>query len=252
MTQPSHVVEAAKRALRERGLTYADVAEALGLSEASVKRLFAQGTLSLHRLGAIAELMEMDLADLVRIAETIDPAPRQISYDQERYLVERPKLLAMFFWLLNDLDLDTIIEHFQVDRPEGIRLLRELEELGLVERRPHDRVRLRVSRYLAWRRDGPIRHFIDERVLREFLSGDFDGPGESYHFISAMLSSEALERLHREIERLVRAFNERVEQDSHIPPDRRHGTSLLIALRPWAFSLFSEYSREPGSAPVKP
>lgn len=245
MTQPRHVVDATKRALRERGITYADVASALELSEASVKRLFSRGTLSLDRLAAIAELMEMDLADLVRMAEAVDPATRQLSYEQEKHLVERPKLLAMFFWLLNDLDLDTIIEYFQVERPEGILLLRDLEHLGLIERRPFDRVRLKVSRHLAWRRDGPIRRFIDERVLREFLGGDFHEHGEAYNFVSGLLSTDSRDRLQREIERLVRIFNELVEQDTHTPPDRRDGTSLLIATRPWKFSLFHEYLRAP-------
>lgn len=240
MTQPRHVVDATKRALRERGITYADVAKALDLSEASVKRLFSRGTLSLDRLAAIAELMGMDLADLVRLAETVDPATRRLTYEQEKYLVERPKLLAMFFWLLNDLDLDTIIEYFQVERPEGILLLRDLEHLGLIERRPFDRVRLKVSRQLAWRRDGPIRRFIDERVLREFLGGDFHDHGEAYDFVSGLMSTDSRDRLQREIDRLVRTFNELVEQDTDVPPDRRAGTSLLIAMRPWKFSLFNE------------
>lgn len=247
MTQPRHVVDATKRALRERGITYAEVARALELSEASVKRLFSRGTLSLNRLAAIAELMGLDLADLVRMAETVDPATRELSHEQERQLIERPKLLAMFFWLLNDLDLDTIIEYFQVDRPEGILLLRDLEQLGLIERRPFDRVRLKVSRQLAWRRDGPIRRFIDERVLREFLGADFHGRGEAYDFVSGFLSIDSRDRLNREVERLVRTFNELVEQDTHTPPDRRDGTSLLIATRPWQFSLFAEYLR-----PVEP
>lgn len=243
MTQPRHVIEATKRALRERGITYADVARALELSEASVKRLFSRGTLSLNRLAAIAQQMGMDLGDLVRMAEAADPATRELSDEQEKYLVEHPKLLAMFFWLLNDLDLETIIEYFQVDRPEGVLLLRDLEQLGLIERRPFDRVRLKVSRQIAWRRDGPIRRFIDERVLREFLGGDFHGHGGAYDFVSGLLSADSRDRLNREIERLVRTFNELVEQDTHTPPDRRAGTSLLIAMRPWKFSLFNEYLR---------
>ena len=39
MTQTSQMLVALKKCLRAKGLTYCDVAEALDLSEASVKRL---------------------------------------------------------------------------------------------------------------------------------------------------------------------------------------------------------------------
>ncbi len=243
MSQSQRIVAATKQALREHGLTYADVAAHLGLSEASVKRLFAQGRFSLERLEAIAGLMELDLGELVQMAEALDPLPRELSIEQERQLVEQPKLLLVLYLLLNDYDLDRIIAEYQVDRPEGILLLRKLERLGVLEHRPGDRVRLRVSRHLTWRRDGPIRELIDGRVLREFLGGRFDGPGESYHFVSGLVTAEALERLQGEIERLVRRFNEQVQGESERTLERRQGCSLMVALRPWRFSLFAEYAR---------
>ncbi len=187
--------------------------------------------------------MELDLGELVQMAEALDPLPRELSIEQERQLVEQPKLLLVLYLLLNDYDLDRIIAEYQVDRPEGILLLRKLERLGVLEHRPGDRVRLRVSRHLTWRRDGPIRELIDGRVLREFLGGRFDGPGESYHFVSGLVTAEALERLQGEIERLVRRFNEQVQGESERTLERRQGCSLMVALRPWRFSLFAEYAR---------
>ena len=243
MSQSQRIVAATKQALREHGLTYADVAAHLDLSEASVKRMFARERFSLERLEAIAGLMELDLGELVATAEAMDPQPRELTIEQEQRLVERPELLMVLYLLLNDYDLDRIVADYRLDRPRGILLLRELERLGVLEHRPGDRVRLLVSRHLSWRRDGPIREFIDGRVLREFLGGRFDGPGESYHFVSGLVSPEGLERLQGEIERLVRRFNEQVQGDSERPLERRLGSSLMVALRPWRFSLFAEYER---------
>ncbi len=42
MSQADSLIETLKRQLRAQGKTYADVAEWLALSEASVKRLFAE------------------------------------------------------------------------------------------------------------------------------------------------------------------------------------------------------------------
>ena len=44
------LIDALKRVLKSRRLTYADLAAGVGLSEASVKRLFSQRTFTLERL----------------------------------------------------------------------------------------------------------------------------------------------------------------------------------------------------------
>lgn len=244
MSQTDRIIAATKRALRQQGLTYADVAGALGLSEPSVKRLFARGGFSLERLEAIARLLGMEVGDLVRAAEGGDELPRQLSLEQEAYLIERPKLLLVFYLLLNDYDPDRIIAEFRLDRPEAILQLRELDQLGLIEHQPGDRARLLVSRDLAWRHDGPIRRFIDERVLREFLGAAFDGEHEAFHFRSGLVSPSGLAQLQEDIERLVRRFNEQLRTESAHALERRQGCSLLVAMRPWQFSVFDDYRRD--------
>ncbi|MDN5871996.1 MAG: helix-turn-helix transcriptional regulator [Nitrococcus sp.] len=256
MSQSQRIVAATKAALRERGLTYADVAWHLGLSEASIKRLFARGQAALgqfplERLEAIAGLLGLELGEIVRRAERLDPLPRALTIEQEQQLIERPKLLLVFYLLVNDHDLDRIVANYEVERPEGILLLRDLEAMGLIERRLGDQVRLRVSREVTWQPGGPIRRFIHERVLREYLGGDFDGANDTLHFVSGMISPAGIARLRSEIERLVRRFNEQLAVDSEEPLERREGGSLLVALRPWRFSLFTEYERTPGRSQVR-
>ena len=69
MSEATDLLDALKGLLRERGLTYADAAQALGLSEASVKRLFSQRTFALERVEALCELAGADIAELVARAE---------------------------------------------------------------------------------------------------------------------------------------------------------------------------------------
>lgn len=64
MAQTTLIIEALKKTLKLHGKTYADVACHLKLSEASVKRLFAQNSMTLQRLEAICQsyLIDIDLA----------------------------------------------------------------------------------------------------------------------------------------------------------------------------------------------
>ena len=53
MAQTRELIKTLKLALKARGKTYADVALELGLTEASVKRLFSRQSFSLDRLDQV-------------------------------------------------------------------------------------------------------------------------------------------------------------------------------------------------------
>jgi DNA-binding Xre family transcriptional regulator len=77
MHQTSQLVSALKKFLRAKGVTYRDVATALELSEASVKRIFANKSFSLLRLDQICQFLEISIYELTRLAAQGDQ--RQIS-----------------------------------------------------------------------------------------------------------------------------------------------------------------------------
>ena len=68
MSQTSDLLAALKKCLRAKGLTYRDVAQALQLSEASIKRLFSEQTFSLSRLEDVCRFLDMSIYDLARLA----------------------------------------------------------------------------------------------------------------------------------------------------------------------------------------
>ena len=67
-TQTAAIHQALKRLLRQQGRTYAEAAAVLGLSEASVKRLFSRHGLSLQRLERLCDWLRVDIADLVALS----------------------------------------------------------------------------------------------------------------------------------------------------------------------------------------
>ena len=59
MAQTRELIKSLKTALKAQGKTYADVAVELGLTEASVKRLFSQQSFSLSRLDQVCHLIAL-------------------------------------------------------------------------------------------------------------------------------------------------------------------------------------------------
>ena len=67
MSQTNQWIDTLKRCLKARGITYREVAAALDLSEASIKRLFSERSFSMQRLEQVCRLMDMSFSDLARL-----------------------------------------------------------------------------------------------------------------------------------------------------------------------------------------
>ena len=243
MAQSVQLVDALKAALKQQGKTYADVARALKLSEASIKRCFSQGSFTLERLEAICGVAGLEISDLVEIAAEQKPPFTSLTPEQEDALLAEPKLLLMTFLALSHWQFDDIIKSYQLTEYEAIQLLSRLDRLGLIDLLPGNRIKLLTARNFSWRKDGPMQQYFEREVLKDFLASRFGAEREEMQFVGGLLSTASLERLQQGIQRLAREFNELVTADSTLPPEKRFSCAALFAARPWVFSHFARLER---------
>lgn len=228
--------------LKERGITYRELAVRLGVSEATIKRTFSRASFSLQRLLEICDHAGLTLAELAQRAQ-MPAAPDELTEEQEQRLVEEPELLLVLFLLLNDYTPGMIVEEYRLDSLSLQRLLYQLDRLGLVDQMPGNHVRLKTARGIRWLVGGPIRRFFDRQVREEFLHAGFDQQGDQFNFLSGMLAESSVELLHRRLASLAAEFEQLLQADGLLPVDKRHGFSLMLASRNWTFSLFDRYKR---------
>jgi DNA-binding Xre family transcriptional regulator len=248
MTQAAAVVGALKRTLRARKMTYGQVAKALRMSEASVKRMFSQESFTLKRFDEICQFAKVEIGDLARAAETKQREISQLTLEQEREIVGNRKLFLTAVCALNHFTFEQILETYALTEAELVRLLARLDKLKFIELAPGNRIRLLVSRTFAWLPDGPIQQFFKSQAQHEFFRSRFDREGELMLFVNSMLSKGSAATM---IERLKQVANECSalhNDDVRLPLDKRFGHSLLVAIRPWNMQAFRELER--GPAPV--
>jgi transcriptional regulator with XRE-family HTH domain len=246
MSQTHQLIAALKRALKGRGLTYAQVARHLGLSEASVKRQFSQQRMSLDTLESICGLAEMELTDLLAELAREAPLLSHLSAQQEAELVTSPVLLLVTVCVLNHWRFEDIVASYRLNEAEVIQALLRLDRLGLIRLQPENRVKLLVARDFTWLTDGPIHRFFREQVQDDFLDAQFGGDNEMLRFHHAMLTPAAAQRLKQRLTRVLQEFAE-LHQDSN-DAAVRHGTSLLLAVRSWEPAVFAAM-RRPADVP---
>lgn len=239
MSESAQIVAVLKRSLRARGLTYRNLAELIGLSEASIKRIFAAETFSLVRLEQICAALGLSIAEVVRMAaQRTDHEGQRLTQAQEQVLASEPRLLAVFYLLLNGRTPHAIATELDLQERELRRLLVRLDAERLVELQPRMKVRLRTSHVIDWRSDGPVRRLYEQQIKQEFLQGDFAGRGETLNFSSAELSEASARILARKIEMLARDFADLAALDAGAPDDQKRSMGLMLALRPWVFSMY--------------
>ena len=237
MAQAGMLVDVLKRALKANGLTYANVARGLGLSEPTVKRMFSKRVLTVQRLEAVCQLMDMPLTDLLRLLEGTQQRVSRLSWEQEEELARNDRLLLVAVCVNDHWTFEEIVKYYDISETECIRLL------GLIELLPHNRIKRLVTPDFRWMPDGPIERYFEEKVLSEFLQDKFREDGMLRLYLRGTLSKVSTAFLVRKLERLAADFQGLQRDDVTLPLSQRHNVGLVLAMRPWELAVFKAMRR---------
>ena len=243
MARTAALVEGLKRELRARSITYAAVARRLGMSEASIKRMFSQREFTLSRLDALCEVAGIEVTDLVRGAATQDAVITQLTFEQEKAFVTDPKLMAVALLTLNHWGFQEIVDHYDLAPAECVRLLARLDKLKFIELLPNNRIRLLVSRAFSWIPDGPIQRHFKAQVQADFFRSRFDGENELLVLANGAVSRASVSALLARLRKTAAEFSEMRSDDAALPPRSRYPITLLLAARPWTPDFMRKYRK---------
>ena len=247
MAQTAQLIQVLKKTLKAHGKTYADTARHLGLSEASIKRMFSEKNFSLERLDQVCELIDMEISDLVQLLnEQSNEQLSQLTLEQEKEITADVELLLIAVCVLNRWTLEDIVDFFAFDELAGIRYLAKLDRLKMIDLLPKNRIKLKVAPNFKWREDGPIQRFFMAKLQSDFFSSRFARDNESLLVLNGMLSESSNAVFQRKLIALAREFDELTNADAGLPFSERHGCSAVLALRPWNYGLFKQFRQDQG------
>lgn len=243
MAQAEALVSALKNVLKARGITYAQLAKGLGLSEASVKRVFAAQSFTLERFDQICALLGIEITDLARMVAHESTTPSQLSIDQEKKLVSDAGLLLVAVHALSHWSLDEMVDTYTFSKAECIRMLTSLDKLGIIDLLPNNKIHVRVASNFSWIPGGPIQQYFRAQLQNDFFRARFDQDGEKMIMVSGMLSRASNATIQNHMRRLGAEFSELHHQDLSLPLSERFGTSLILAVRPWTPESFKNFHK---------
>lgn len=253
MADSQLLCKAIKQVLKTRGLTYRDLAGRLDLSEASIKRMFALQKLSLERVFHLCDVLQISFADLALRAEAMRETMPQLDWNQEELLVADTRLLLVAVCVLNQWQMAEIVTAYQITEEECIQKLLMLERIGILQLMPENRVKLKVARDFDWLPNGPIHHFFQTKIQKDFLDQahmSIAGVPASQQqiapqfFIHGMFTPEALDEIQADISRMRQKISNLHLDNLHHPKARKISAGFLVALRmDWEPQMFSKMRR---------
>jgi len=244
MLHATTLVDSLKRELKARGITYADLAARIKMSEASVKRMFSQKNFTLQRLDHVLQAAGIEFGDLTSAAHQESQLISQLTYEQEREIIGNPKIFVVAVSVLNLITVEQIIGVYDMSAAEVVKHLIRLDKIGFLQLQPNNRVKLLVSRTFHWIPNGPIQNHFRELAYRDYLNSKFDGEDEIMQLVNVMLSKQSTAALLSRLKQVAREFSQLHQDEMKLPYDDKTPISILVAARPWMPESFKALVRK--------
>jgi DNA-binding Xre family transcriptional regulator len=243
MSSTADLILTLKQEMRAQGLTYADLARALGLAESSIKRCMAQRDMPLSRIDAICRALGLDFADVARRVVEQQPLLREMTLAQEQAVVADKRLLLVAICVLSQWTAEQITTEYRLSEAEAVAALAQLDRIGIIELRPLNRYRLRLAKTCRWRAHGPVMTYFREHALLDYFSGGFDAQGEGLLLVHGSISRALAPAFQERLQRVAQDFAQQHLTDQRLNPQDREGYTLLLAMRRWEFAAFTAWRR---------
>lgn len=214
------ITQALKLALKAQGMTYSNVAERIGVSEQTIKRLFKDKDCSLSRLTEVCDAIDISLYDLLEVAKEFSEPLISLSLEQETWLASHPSHFSFLFLLTAGYKTKDIQTRYNLDEVSLFRFLRDLDRQDLIELSAENHFKLKVEGKLLMRLNGKLGKLVRSRN-HEFIDFVFDHTDdERTMFCSSFrfMTPETLSALQHDMEALMKQYRKAAYQDEAIMP----------------------------------
>jgi len=132
-----------KALLRERGISYKDLASKMKMSESGIKKIFSGNDCSFQKLLEMTRILEIKMSDLLREVEQEEMKPVQFSAKQQEVFLKNKDLFHFFVKLVIErLSVEEIKKESKLTESQTFKYLKSLDGIGLIDLLPENKVKI--------------------------------------------------------------------------------------------------------------
>lgn len=154
MTTYQALTGSLKTILRERKIRYRELSEALSVSEITVKRIMTAKDGPLGNIESICDYLKISVLDV--LAKGTEEAEKlYILSDEEEKFFSKNLHYLYFYSLLQEYNysVEEIKKRFSLTQKSITLYLKKLDELGLIEWHPKDKIKIKTTGGFGHKRD---------------------------------------------------------------------------------------------------
>ena len=248
MSQSIALIQQLKKAVKQSGRSYTDLAKSLDCSVSNVKRMFSLEKMTIERFDEICQIIGIDMAEIVLQMRGKEVIPKVLSKTQELAILNDRSLFVYFYLLTRDWSPKLIAERFNVKTEIHNKVLVSLEKLGILDYLPNEKVRFRIDKRIQWKAGTPIFDSLFGQVSKEFLDFQFASNDSFFCFLTGEFSERSAALMHKKSEDYARDISQIIAIDNALPKGKTVAAAAMLAMRPWVFSVLQNWdghSRDP-------
>jgi transcriptional regulator with XRE-family HTH domain len=214
----TYVFQVIKKALKNRGITYQELASELNLSESGIKKLLTGKDISFQRLDQICRFLAIPLSEVIRAVERRQVREITLSGEQEKALLQEPLLFRIYWRLSVERQSPAEISVAEgLDENQFSRAIQKLLRWDLVKIQRDGKILPLHRGPVRWISQGPLLQHLNQEWSRLALHRSLEKKGKAnhyHHLMTVRLSDEEYEAALREMNKLVDELVQKSERDS--------------------------------------
>ncbi len=210
------VLRTIKFEMKSRRLSYARLAQRLGLSLSGVKKILNGKDLSLLRLQQLAEAIELSVVEILSAADDEKVQDVHLTPAQESLLL-RDKDVFHFYWKvrIEGWSIQDYRSHYRRPRTEIKRILRALEKATLLRYLNDGTVEFLHRGMIRWQGRGPLVQHLNRQWSAQLIDEILNGESNKnfLNLSSLSLHPHSLQRFRLEMEVLLERLSAQAKKD---------------------------------------
>lgn len=244
MSTTQDLLACIRRELKDCGMTYADLAKSLDLSESSVKRMFAKGDMPLSRVDEICSILKIDFAQLSREVAQKEVMLQELTCEQESMVVADKIVLLCAICCMSLWSEEQILQEYNLTSAQVTYAFTQLDKIGIIELRPLNRYRLKLAKTFKWVAGGPVMQFFKSHALGDYFNSDFKQDCEMLSLVHGRVTSDQIQSFKQRLASVVADFSRQHINQSKIARDKKTGITMVLAMRQWEFQAFESLRKK--------
>lgn len=166
----SEVCRKFKSLLKERGITYRELAQKVALSESAIKKILTGKDSSYGRLFEISRALGVELGEVLMSLQQEGPRQERFTAEQEQFFSKNLRIF-LFYWKLvvENLSVEEIQAEFSLTKADSFQILRRLDQLGLLRLDEKEKVHFKRPKLSTWVGRGPLTDKVQSQWSKELI-----------------------------------------------------------------------------------